>query len=36
SIANRAYVLETGHIVKEGDAKALLNDESVKTAYLGT
>ena len=36
SIANRAYVLETGHIVKEGDAKTLLNDDSVKEAYLGT
>lgn len=36
SIANRAYVLETGHIVKEGAAKELLNDESVKAAYLGT
>ncbi len=35
SIANRAYVLETGHIVNEGDANALLNDESVKAAYLG-
>ena len=35
SIANRAYVLETGHIVNEGDADALLNDESVKAAYLG-
>ncbi len=36
SVANRAYVLETGHIVKEGAAKELLNDESVKAAYLGT
>ncbi len=36
SIADRAYVLETGHIVKAGDAKALLNDEDVKKAYLGT
>ena len=35
SVANRAYVLETGKIVKEGDANALLNDESVKAAYLG-
>ncbi len=35
SIANRAYVLETGTIVKEGDAKELLNDESIKKAYLG-
>jgi branched-chain amino acid transport system ATP-binding protein len=35
SIANRAYVLETGRIVLEGDAKTLMNDESVKKAYLG-
>jgi branched-chain amino acid transport system ATP-binding protein len=35
SIANRAYVLETGNIVLEGDAEMLMNDESVKKAYLG-
>ncbi len=35
SIANRAYVLETGKIVKEGVAADLLNDESIKKAYLG-
>ncbi|CRZ33356.1 amino acid/amide ABC transporter ATP-binding protein 2 (HAAT family) [Herbinix hemicellulosilytica] len=35
SIANRAYVLETGNIVLEGDAKELMNNESVKKAYLG-
>ena len=35
SIANRAYVLETGKIVKEGAARDLLNDESIKKAYLG-
>ena len=35
SIANRAYVLETGKIVKEGNASELLNDESIKKAYLG-
>ena len=34
-IADRAYVLETGKIVLEGDAKELMNDESVKKAYLG-
>ncbi len=34
SIADRAYVLETGNIVLSGDAKDLLNDESVKKAYL--
>lgn len=35
SIANRAYVLETGSVVLEGNAKDLLEDESVKKAYLG-
>ena len=35
STADRAYVLETGKIVLEGDAKDLLNDESIKKAYLG-
>lgn len=35
SIADRAYVLETGKIVLEGEAKKLLDDESVKKAYLG-
>ena len=35
SIADRAYVLETGKIVLEGNAQDLLNDESVKKAYLG-
>ncbi|MCF2671508.1 MAG: ABC transporter ATP-binding protein [Butyricicoccus sp.] len=35
SIANRAYVLETGRIVKSGDAKVLMNDEDIKKAYLG-
>ena len=34
SIADRAYVLETGNIVLSGDAKDLMNDESVKKAYL--
>ena len=34
SIANRAYVLETGNIVLSGDAKELMDDESVKKAYL--
>jgi len=36
SIANRAYVLETGNIVMEGEAALLLNDDKVKAAYLGT
>lgn len=35
SIADRGYVLETGRIVLEGKAENLLNDESVKKAYLG-
>ncbi len=35
SIANRAYVLETGNIVLSGDAKELMNNDSVKKAYLG-
>lgn len=35
SIADRAYVLETGKITLSGDAKDLINDESVKKAYLG-
>ena len=35
SIADRAYVLETGRITLQGDAKELMNDESVRKAYLG-
>ena len=35
SSADRAYVLETGKIVLEGDAEMLMNDDSVKKAYLG-
>ncbi len=35
SIANRAYVLETGNIIKEGAAADLLNDDAIKKAYLG-
>ncbi|MCM1100490.1 MAG: ABC transporter ATP-binding protein [Clostridium sp.] len=35
SIANRAYVLETGRIVLEGKAEDLLKDDSIKKAYLG-
>jgi len=33
--ADRAYVLENGRIVMEGEGAALLNDERLKTAYLG-
>jgi branched-chain amino acid transport system ATP-binding protein len=36
SCANRAYIMETGNIVKEGSGKELLNDEAIKKAYLGT
>lgn len=35
SIADRAYVLETGKIVLSGDANELMNDDSIKKAYLG-
>jgi branched-chain amino acid transport system ATP-binding protein len=34
-IADRGYLLENGHIVGQGAAEALRNDESVKRAYLG-
>jgi len=34
-IAHHGYVIQTGRIVMEGDAQALLHDESVKKAYLG-
>lgn len=35
AIADRAYVLETGKIVLSGDAEELMNNDSVKKAYLG-
>ena len=35
SIADRGYVLETGSIVMEDTAQALLNNEAIKKAYLG-
>lgn len=35
SIADRAYVLETGKIVLSGKASDLLNNDSIKKAYLG-
>ena len=34
SIANKAYVLETGTIALSGDAKELMNNDRVKKAYL--
>ena len=35
SIADRAYVLETGHVSKEGTGRDLLHDDDVRKAYLG-
>ncbi len=35
SVSNRAYVMETGKITIEGNAKDLLRDDRVKKAYLG-
>jgi branched-chain amino acid transport system ATP-binding protein len=35
SVAHRAYILETGSIVKEGTGKDLLGDPAIKEAYLG-
>jgi len=35
SIADRAYVLETGKIVKEGKGSDLISDPDIKKAYLG-
>lgn len=35
SISDRAYVLETGNVVLEGKAEELLNNDSIKKAYLG-
>jgi len=35
SVANRAYVLETGRIVLEGTSQELANNPQVREAYLG-
>ena len=35
SIADKAYVLETGNITIEGPGKVLLDDPKIKEAYLG-
>jgi len=35
AVANRAYVLETGEIIREGKGIELLNDPAVQEAYLG-
>ena len=36
SIANRAYVLETGTVLLQDDSQSLLNNDEVRRAYLGT
>jgi len=35
SIADKAYVIETGEIVLQGNAQELMNSPEVKKAYLG-
>ncbi len=35
SVADRAYVLETGHVVMDGTGAELLTNERVRNAYLG-
>jgi len=35
AVADRGYVLETGHIVMSGSAKELSSNEDIKAAYLG-
>lgn len=35
SIANRAYVMETGNVVLSGEGKELMNSEEIQKAYLG-
>jgi branched-chain amino acid transport system ATP-binding protein len=34
-LANRGYVMDSGEVTMDGDAKALLNDPRVRAAYLG-
>lgn len=34
-LSNRAYVLQTGRLLKEGLSKDLLEDKDIKAAYLG-
>jgi branched-chain amino acid transport system ATP-binding protein len=36
AVADRAYVLETGHITLEGTGAQLLKDPAVRAAYLGS
>ena len=35
-LAQRAYIIENGRVVGDGDAASLLDDERIKEAYLGT
>ncbi|HYA93453.1 MAG TPA: ABC transporter ATP-binding protein [Thermodesulfobacteriota bacterium] len=35
-LANRAYVVENGRIVKQGDSRNMLDDQHIREAYLGT
>jgi branched-chain amino acid transport system ATP-binding protein len=35
-LAGRAYVVENGHVVKQGDSQSMLHDRHIKEAYLGT
>ena len=35
NLANRAYVMETGRITREGSGKELMSDASIRAAYLG-
>ena len=34
-ISDRAYIIENGRLIREGEAKSLLEDDFVKKAYLG-
>ena len=36
SLAQRAYIIENGRVVGDGDAASLLDDQRIKEAYLGT
>jgi branched-chain amino acid transport system ATP-binding protein len=35
SLADTAYVLDTGNVILQGEAKSLLENDKVKKAYLG-
>jgi branched-chain amino acid transport system ATP-binding protein len=35
SRSDRAYILETGQVTREGNARELLHDDSIRAAYLG-